>query len=54
MKPQLRLTIAGTDIYHYTQDQLTGAEIRVGGDSIRSLKESNLSGTGMSGSAFKY
>lgn len=33
------LTIAGTDIYHPTQDELTGAEIAFGGDLIRSLKQ---------------
>ena len=32
------LTIAGTDIYHPTQDDLTGAEIAFGGDMTRSLK----------------
>ena len=35
------LTIAGTDIYHPTQDDLTGAEIAFGGDMIRSLKNDN-------------
>ena len=35
------LTIAGTDIYHPTQDDLTGVEIAVGGDLIRSLKQDN-------------
>ena len=35
------LTIAGTDIYHPTQDDLTGAEIAFGGDLIRSLKQNN-------------
>ena len=35
------LTIAGTDIYHPTQDDLTGAEIAFGGDLIRSLKLDN-------------
>ena len=35
------LTIAGTDIYHPTQDNLTGAEIAFGGDMIRSLKRDN-------------
>ncbi len=29
------------DIYHPTQDELTGAEIAFGGDSTRSLKEDN-------------
>lgn len=32
------VTIAGTDIYHPTQDDLTGAEIALAGDSIRTLK----------------
>ena len=35
------LTIAGTDIYHPTQDDLTGAEIAFGGDITRSLKRDN-------------
>lgn len=35
------VTIAGTDIYHPTQDDLTGAEIAFGGDSIRTLKDSS-------------
>ena len=35
------LTIAGTDIYHPTQDDLTGAEIAFGGDMTRSLKQNN-------------
>ena len=35
------LTIAGTDIYHPTQDDLTGVEIAFGGDLIRSLKQNN-------------
>ena len=35
------LTIAGTDIYHPTQDDLTGAEIAFGGDTTRSLKRDN-------------
>lgn len=35
------LTIAGTDIYHPTQNELTGAEIAFGGDEIRSLKQNN-------------
>ena len=33
------LTIAGADIYHPTQDKLTGLEIAFGGDLIRSLKQ---------------
>ena len=35
------VTIAGTDIYHPTQDDLTGAEIAFGGDMTRSLKRDN-------------
>ena len=35
------LTIAGTDIYHPTQDDLTGAESAFGGDMTRSLKRDN-------------
>lgn len=35
------LDIAGVDIYHPSQDGLTGAEIAYGGDSARSLKRDN-------------
>ena len=35
------LTIAGVDIYHPTQDLLTGSEISFGGDMTRSLKSDN-------------
>lgn len=35
------VSIAGTDIYHPTQDVLTGAEIAFGGDEIRCLKQEN-------------
>ena len=35
------LTIAGTDIYHPSQDELTGTEVAFGGDMIRSLKHDN-------------
>jgi beta-galactosidase len=35
------LTIAGTDIYHMTQEELTGVEIAFCGDVIRSLKQNN-------------
>ncbi len=35
------LTIAGVDIYHPMQDDLTGKEIAFGGDLTRSLKKSN-------------
>ncbi|BBH20673.1 beta-galactosidase [Paenibacillus baekrokdamisoli] len=33
--------IAGVDIYHPSQDELTGIEISLGGDMTRSLKRSN-------------
>ena len=33
--------MAGTDIYHPTQDHLSGAEIAFGGDLIRCLKNDN-------------
>ena len=33
------VTLLGTDIYHPTQDDATGAEVAFGGDSIRSLKQ---------------
>lgn len=48
------LTIAGTDIYHPTQDFLTGAEIAFGGDAIRSLKEKNYLVLECQAQAFKY
>ena len=35
------LTVCGTDIYHNSQDQLTGIEIAMGGDLIRPLKKDN-------------
>ncbi len=35
------MTIAGADIYHPSQDLLTGAEIAFGGDLIRSVKRGN-------------
>lgn len=35
------LTIAGVDIYHPSQDELTGTEIAFGGDMTRSLKKDN-------------
>lgn len=34
-------TVAGCDIYHPSQNDLTGLEIAFGGDSIRSLKQNN-------------
>lgn len=35
------LTVCGTDIYHHSQDLLTGIEIAMGGDIIRPLKKDN-------------
>ena len=35
------LTVAGCDIYHPSQDKLTGTEISFGGDMTRSLKQDN-------------
>lgn len=35
------LDIAGADIYHLSEDHLTGAEISFGGDLARSLKQGN-------------
>ncbi len=35
------LTVAGVDIYHPSQDDLTGTEIAFGGDMTRSLKQKN-------------
>lgn len=48
------LTVAGADIYHPTQDELTGAEIAFGGDSIRSLKDDNYLILENQAQAFKY
>ncbi|NLL78527.1 MAG: cellulase family glycosylhydrolase [Clostridiales bacterium] len=48
------VTLAGTDIYHPTQDELTGAEIGFGGDSIRSLKEEPYLVLECQAQAFKY
>jgi beta-galactosidase len=48
------VTIVGTDIYHPTQDELTGAEIAFGGDSIRSLKQDNYFVLECQAQAFKY
>ena len=47
------VSIAGVDIYHPSQDELTGAEIALGGDMMRSLKQANYfvmetPGTGLS------
>ncbi len=35
------MTVVGTDIYHPSQDQLTGMEIAFGGDLTRSVKRDN-------------
>ncbi len=35
------LTVAGVDIYHPSQEELTGTEIAFGGDMTRSLKQEN-------------
>lgn len=35
------VTLAGCDIYHPSQDELTGREIAFGGDKIRALKNAN-------------
>ena len=48
------LDLPGTDIYHPTQDQLTGAEIAFGGDEIRSLKGENYLVLENQAQAFKY
>jgi beta-galactosidase len=48
------VTLAGTDIYHPTQDELTGAETAFCGDSIRSLKMANYLVLECQAQAFKY
>ena len=48
------LTKTGVDIYHHTQDLLTGAEIAYGGDSVRSLKYDNYLVLECQAQAFKY
>jgi Beta-galactosidase len=48
------LTLVGTDIYHPTQDQLTGAEIAFCGDSIRNLKNQNYLVLECQAQAFKH
>lgn len=40
-KAAKKLTMAGVDIYHPTQDDLTGIEIAFGGDMTRCLKNDN-------------
>lgn len=47
------VTLAGTDIYHPTQDALTGAEIAFGGDEIRCLKQENYLVLETQGQGFK-
>ncbi|MFC3927757.1 beta-galactosidase [Streptococcus caprae] len=41
VKAAKAITLAGCDIYHPTQDELTGQEIAFGGDSTRNLKKDN-------------
>lgn len=48
------VSLAGTDIYHPTQDKLTGAEIAFGGDAIRSLKRNSYLVLECQAQAFKY
>lgn len=48
------ITLAGTDIYHPTQDDATGAEVAFGGDSIRSLKQKPYLVIETQAQAFKY
>ena len=48
------LDLSGTDIYHPTQDELTGAETAFGGDGIRSLKNDNYLVLECQAQAFKY
>lgn len=48
------LTLAASDIYHPTQDNLTGAETAFGGDVTRSLKDSNYLVMECQAQAFKY
>ena len=48
------LTVAGTDIYHPTQDELTGAEIAFGGDEVRCLKDAPYLVLESQAQAFKY
>lgn len=48
------LDISGTDIYHPTQDDATGAEVAFGGDIIRSLKQKPYLILETQAQAFKY
>lgn len=48
------LTVVGADIYHPTQDELTGAEIAFCGDEARCLKDAPYLVTEAQAQAFKY
>jgi beta-galactosidase len=48
------VTIAGADIYHPAQDNLTGAEIAFGGDETRSLKHAGYLVAETEAQAFKH
>lgn len=48
------LNLAGADIYHPTQDELTGAEIAFCGDEIRCLKDRGYLVLECQAQAFKY
>lgn len=48
------LDVTGTDIYHPTQDDLTGVEIAFCGDEIRCLKDDNYLVLENQAQAFKY
>lgn len=48
------LDVAGTDIYHPSQDELTGAETAFGGDEIRSLKKDSYLVLECQAQGFKY
>ena len=48
------VTLCGADIYHPTQDDLTGAEIAFGGDSIRNLKDQPYLILETQAQAFRY
>ncbi len=48
------MTVTGADIYHPTQEDLTGAEIAFCGDAVRSLKRSHYYVLEAQAQAFKY
>lgn len=48
------VTLSGCDIYHPTQNKLTGVEIAFCGDEIRSLKQDNYLVAECQAQAFKY